>query len=75
MDVVVGEEIFGKPNDFATRDAFAVALVGEGGPVIASGNDDAAPLQSWLGDFLPKLIAGGGEKQNIGKRLKVIAAS
>ena len=62
VDVFVGEQIFGDADDFAAGDAFAVALVGEGGPVVAGGDDDAAAFQDWLGDFFPEFDAGGSEK-------------
>ena len=61
VDVFVGKHFFGETNDFATRDTFAVTLIGESGPVVASGNDDAALAQDWFGDFVPKFDAGGSK--------------
>lgn len=62
VDVFVGEDVLGEADDFTAGDAFAVALVGEGGPVITSGDDDAATAEGRLGDFLPEFDAGGGKK-------------
>lgn len=50
-------------------------MVGEGGPVIASGNHDAAGAEGWFGDFVPEFNASGGEKKNVGEGFEMIAAS
>ena len=42
VNITVGESFFGDFDDFAAGDAFAVALVGESGPVVAGRDYDAA---------------------------------
>ena len=49
-------------------------MVGEGGPVVASGDYDAAGAEGRFGDFVPKFNASGSEKKNVGEGFEMIAA-